>query len=256
VQARCLIGRRKLRYGAILTDGKDAILVSKSRSGEHHKCDKKRGAFHWLNIRSQGAAARGFVREAMRPFSSTRHLILGITGTPYLLHRYPECLTMPAWHASAASSPLDFRITLPQGFGRGLGLLPDAKSRAPRAYSAAARYVALNPVRARLVACAEDWAWSSARAHLAGRDDALVRVAPALDRIGRFCDLIDSEDDRLAFAALRASETTGRALGSSDFIATLECATGRRLRPKKPGRKPSAPTDQLQLRMPGMNSDG
>jgi putative transposase len=42
---------------------------------------------------------------------------------------------------------------------------------------AAARYVALNPVRAHLVACAEDWAWSSARAHLAGRDDALVRVA-------------------------------------------------------------------------------
>jgi hypothetical protein len=96
---------------------------------------------------------------------------------------------------------------------------------------------------------------ASARANLAGRDDALVRVAPLLDRIGRFCDLIDSENDRLAFAALRASETTGRALGSDDFVATLERATGRRLRPKKPGRKPSAPTDQLQLRMPGVNSE-
>jgi hypothetical protein len=61
--------------------------------------------------------------------------------------------------------------------------------------------------------------------------------------------------DRLAFAALRASETTGRALGSGDFVATSERATGRRLRPKKPGRKPSAPTDQPQLRMPGMNSE-
>jgi putative transposase len=120
---------------------------------------------------------------------------------------------------------------------------------------AAARYVALNPMRARLVACAEEWAWSSARAHLAGRDDGLVRVAPLLDRIGRFCDLIDSENGRLAFAALRASETTGRALGSSDFVATLERATGRRLRPKKLGRKPSAPTDQRQLRMQGMNSE-
>jgi putative transposase len=100
---------------------------------------------------------------------------------------------------------------------------------------AAARYVALNPVRARLVACAEDWAWSSARAHLAGRDDGLVRVAPLLDRIGRFCDLIDSENGRLAFAALRASKTTGRALGSGDFLATLERATARRLRPKKAG---------------------
>src|SRR5271163_2576578 len=36
---------------------------------------------------------------------------------------------------------------------------------------AAVRYVSLNPVRACLVARAEDWPWSSARAHLAGVDD-------------------------------------------------------------------------------------
>jgi putative transposase len=120
---------------------------------------------------------------------------------------------------------------------------------------AAARHVALNPVRARLVACAEDWAWSSARPHLAGRDDGLVRVAPLLDRIGRFSNLVDSDGDRLAFAALRTAESSGRALGSAEFVATLERATGRRLRPKPPGRKPGAPTDQLQLQMPGMNSD-
>jgi REP-associated tyrosine transposase len=34
---------------------------------------------------------------------------------------------------------------------------------------AAARYVALNPVRAKLVATPEDWPWSSVGAHLAGR---------------------------------------------------------------------------------------
>jgi putative transposase len=122
---------------------------------------------------------------------------------------------------------------------------------------AAARYVALNPVRARLVAHAQDWAWSSARAHLAGRDDALVRVAPLLDRVGRFGDLIEGETDRLAFAALRAAESTGRALGSSDFVVTLESATGRRLQPKRPGRKPSAGIriEQLEFRMPGMDRE-
>ncbi len=51
---------------------------------------------------------------------------------------------------------------------------------------AAARYVALDPVRARLVAWAQEW--SSARAHLAGRDDGLVRVAPLIGRVGRFVD--------------------------------------------------------------------
>ena len=48
----------------------------------------------------------------------------------------------------------------------------------------AARYVALNPVRAHLVQRPQDWAWSSIRAHLDGRDDGLVTVAPLLDRLG------------------------------------------------------------------------
>ncbi|HKN30312.1 MAG TPA: hypothetical protein VJY34_21515 [Roseiarcus sp.] len=52
---------------------------------------------------------------------------------------------------------------------------------------AAARYVALNPVRARLVERAEDWRSSSGATHLAGRDEGLVSVAPLLDRCaGRF----------------------------------------------------------------------
>ena len=46
---------------------------------------------------------------------------------------------------------------------------------------AAVCYVNLNPVRARLVSRAEDWPWSSARAHLAGVDDNLVIVRPVLD---------------------------------------------------------------------------
>ena len=45
-----------------------------------------------------------------------------------------------------------------------------------------ARYVALKPVRARLVQRAQDWRWSSVAAHLAGRDDDLVSVAALLDR--------------------------------------------------------------------------
>jgi putative transposase len=57
------------------------------------------------------------------------------------------------------------------------------------------RYAALNPVRARLVKRAQDWAWSSARAHLAGRDDGLVRVAPLAQRIGRFRELIEETID-------------------------------------------------------------
>ena len=53
---------------------------------------------------------------------------------------------------------------------------------------AAVRYVAMNPVRARLVARAraQDWRWSSVRAHLAGADDGLVTVASNLKPDRRF----------------------------------------------------------------------
>jgi putative transposase len=47
---------------------------------------------------------------------------------------------------------------------------------------ACARYVEMNPVRARLAVGAEDWPWSSARAHLAATGDGLVDVRPLLDR--------------------------------------------------------------------------
>lgn len=42
------------------------------------------------------------------------------------------------------------------------------------------RYVSLNPVRANLVRRARDWRWFCVRAHLAGKNDALVTVAPVL----------------------------------------------------------------------------
>ena len=49
---------------------------------------------------------------------------------------------------------------------------------------AAARYVELNPVRARMVEAPADWRWSSVRAHLLGRDDCLVKVGPLLAMVG------------------------------------------------------------------------
>ena len=102
----------------------------------------------------------------------------------------------------------------------------------------AARYVALNPVRARLVQQAQDWRWSSVGAHLVGRDDGLVSVAPLIERYGgRFADLIDEAPPGEALAALRAAETIGRPLGSPAFLDRLAALTGRDARPRKRGPK-------------------
>jgi putative transposase len=105
----------------------------------------------------------------------------------------------------------------------------------------AVRYVSLNPVRARLAARAEDWPWSSVRAHLRGHDDGLVAVSPVLSRVEDFPGLIATEGRDAEFALLRAAETTGRPLGSADFVTDLERLLGRTIARRAPGRKPAGP---------------
>ena len=68
---------------------------------------------------------------------------------------------------------------------------------------AAARYVELNPVRAKLVDHARQWPWSSAKAHLSGRDDRLVKVAPLLAMVGDWKAFLKS--------AIRGGRTSGLA---------------------------------------------
>ncbi len=104
---------------------------------------------------------------------------------------------------------------------------------------AALAYVALNPVRARLTARAQDWRWSSVHAHLSGRADGLTAIAPVLQRYPRFADLIEAAPDEEAFARLRRAQTIGRPVGEDHFLAELEARSGRSLRPAKPGPRPA-----------------
>lgn len=101
---------------------------------------------------------------------------------------------------------------------------------------ATARYVEMNPVAAGLVKRPEDYRWSSARAHLAGKDDDLVKVAPLLNLVPDWSNFLalSSEDELDLF---HRHERTGRPLGASDFIETLEQTLGRALQPQKPGPK-------------------
>ncbi|MDH7974538.1 transposase [Sphingomonas sp. AR_OL41] len=102
----------------------------------------------------------------------------------------------------------------------------------------AMRRVTLNPVRARLAERAEHWRWSSAAAHLAGRDDELVTVAPALERYGDFAAFLgEDDDDEIARRRLRMAETSGRPPGSDAWLETIAVATGRTPRPRKRGPK-------------------
>jgi len=102
---------------------------------------------------------------------------------------------------------------------------------------AACRYVELNPVHAGMVKIAEEYEWSSARAHLAGKDDGLVKVSPMLDRVPDWQALLDSGLDEVTIESLRRHTKTGRPLGHESFLDTVESEVGRVLRPLKQGRK-------------------
>jgi putative transposase len=95
----------------------------------------------------------------------------------------------------------------------------------------------LNPVRARLVERAQDWRWSSTRAHLRGKDDGITALRPIRERFADFGDLLATEPDTEMEGRLRAAETIGRPLGDDRFVARLERLTGRTLKPGKRGPK-------------------
>ncbi|MFC7498306.1 transposase [Enterovirga sp. GCM10030262] len=106
----------------------------------------------------------------------------------------------------------------------------------------AIRYVELNPVRAKLAARAEDWRWSSARAHVSGQGDGFTDLAAmagvhrnwrAMLRAGLEAGDVDPADE----AAIEASQRTGRPLGDTAFVEWLEQRTERKLAKRRPGPK-------------------
>ena len=103
---------------------------------------------------------------------------------------------------------------------------------------AAARYVEREPVRAHLVRRPWRYRWSSAKAHLAGKDDALVRVKPLLDLAADWRGLLLEPEDEAEMEAIRRHGRTGRPLGDLDFVKRLQKRLRRRLVPRKPGRPP------------------
>jgi putative transposase len=103
----------------------------------------------------------------------------------------------------------------------------------------AARYVALNPVRAGLAGRAEDYPWSSAAAHLGMRADPLVRHPKRLlEYVPDFAELLRLPQDRESLDLMRRHERTGRPLGDAAFLERLERRLHRGLVPGKAGRKP------------------
>lgn len=106
----------------------------------------------------------------------------------------------------------------------------------------AIRYVERNPVRARMVANAADYRWSSAAAHCYGLQDPLFQSNPVLavrqrDWAGWLAGSDNDESERF----IRECTRTGRPCGDEAFVNSVGKATGHDFTRKKPGRKPKQP---------------
>jgi len=102
---------------------------------------------------------------------------------------------------------------------------------------AAVRYIELNPVRAALVRRPEEYRWSSAAAHIAGRDDLLVKIAPLQQLVRDWRSFLSEPVDENEIMLLKKHEGTDRPLGNQSFIVGLEKRLGRTLQTQPPGPK-------------------
>jgi putative transposase len=101
----------------------------------------------------------------------------------------------------------------------------------------AVRYTENNPVRAGMAKKAEDFPWSSARAHVFGLPNAfLYKSGPIMSRPSWSAYLREQEDEE-EFKEIRSHIMSGRPWGEDEFIDRLEESLGRKLRPGNPGPK-------------------
>ncbi len=106
---------------------------------------------------------------------------------------------------------------------------------------AALAYVDLNPVRAGLVRRAEDYEWSSARAHVSGLESDPLVDAWAWSEFGLGADwraALAARSDGDQAAELRRATYAGQPFGDQKFVAEMEQRLNRPLRRRRPGPKP------------------
>ncbi len=116
-------------------------------------------------------------------------------------------------------------------------------------------YLDLNPVRAGLVARAQDYVWSSHAHYLGLRRDRLVTPHALFWELGNtpferesaYRDLVQAGVSQELRAALGQSASSGWALGDAGFVADLQGKTPRRLTRAVPGR----PAKLTETKKPG-----
>jgi putative transposase len=102
---------------------------------------------------------------------------------------------------------------------------------------AAMRYVENNPVRAGIVKRAEDYLWSSAKAHVLKEKNKLLEDNFMTNEFKNWAEYLSNGDNKEDLENIRANTKPGRPVGDVAFVKKIEVQIGRILQKKKPGPK-------------------
>ena len=100
-----------------------------------------------------------------------------------------------------------------------------------------AKYIDMNPVRAKMVDTPGDYKWSSAAAHIEGKDDGFLKFNRLDEMVDSWAGFLMTRESEYDNSLIRKHERTGRPLGDENFIIDLQEKLGKELLLKKPGPK-------------------
>jgi len=102
---------------------------------------------------------------------------------------------------------------------------------------AVSKYIESNPVRVGIVKRPEDYSYSSAKAHILGRQDPLLKESLFdKDEINQYRKLMKSEEDKKVLEEIRNQTRLGKPLGDEGFLESLSERLGYGLSFRPKGR--------------------
>jgi putative transposase len=109
---------------------------------------------------------------------------------------------------------------------------------------ACCRYIELNPVRARMVAAAQDYPWSSCRARLGYAESGILDLDPCYQQLGtdasarreRYSEFLNGAIPEGEWALIRAAVQRGQLTGNDAFSEQVAAVACRRIESRGPGR--------------------
>ncbi|MDI6849941.1 MAG: transposase [Candidatus Saccharicenans sp.] len=95
------------------------------------------------------------------------------------------------------------------------------------------RYIERNPVRAGLVKRAEDYKWSSARAHIMGNKDLVLSPLPLAYKVQDWQSYLSETECEHDLRTFQENNSNGKPLGSEPFLRRIETELGIKILARK-----------------------